>query len=210
MVATLHEAVGVWHWFQGLFGLFLSWWGALVLSFLDSTLFFVIPFGNDALLIYLTAHRPEMFWLYPLLMTTGSVLGAWLTYWIGCRAGEKELPRFVSTRHIERLEQRVKDSGAGTLALAAVLPPPFPLTPFVLMCGALKINRTRFLALFAAMRIVRFGIEAVLARVYGTRVLKFLHSETFEIVVIVLIVAAVAATVVSGVLLWRRTRVPQS
>ena len=125
---------------------------------------------------------------------------------MGRKVGEKELPRFVSQRHIKRLEQRVKSAGAGTLAVTAVLPPPFPMTPFVLMCGALEINRTRFLALFAIMRAIRFGIEAMLARIYGTRVLKFLHSGTFEVIVIVLVVAAVGGTVASGVMLWRRTR----
>jgi membrane protein YqaA with SNARE-associated domain len=199
----------VWHWFHSLFGYFLSWWGALLLSFLDSTLLFVIPFGNDALVVYLAARDPELFWLYALLMTAGSVGGTWLTYWIGQKVGDEGLPRFVSRTNLDRLRQRVNDSGAGTVAIAAALPPPFPLTPFVLTCGALHVNRTRFLVLFAVMRLLRFGTEATLARTYGTGVLKILHSRVVETAVILLIVAAVAGTVISGILLWRRTRQPQ-
>jgi|SRR6476469_3058748 membrane protein YqaA with SNARE-associated domain len=188
--------------------LLLSWWGAIVLSFLDSTVFFVIPFGNDALLIYLVARHPANFWLYPLLMTTGSFLGAWLTYWIGRKAGEKELPRLVSQRHIERMKRRVKDAGGVAFAITAALPPPFPLTPFVLTCGALEVDRTRFFVLFVLMRVIRFGVEAIFARIYGARVLDFLQSGIVEMIVIALVVVSVVATVFSGVMLWQRTRVP--
>lgn len=203
---SVAPAIQVLNWFHSLFGLFLSAWGAFVLSFLDSTVLFVIPFGNDALIVYLVARNHELMWLYPLLMTAGSLLGAASTYWIGHKLGEKELPRFVSGKHLDRLKKRVSNAGAGTLALAAVLPPPFPLTPFVLTCGALEVNRRRFFALFGLMRLVRFGVEAVLADRYGRGVLRFLHSTTFEVVVGVLIVAAFGGTIVSGVVLWRRTR----
>ena len=60
-VAPFAGSVGVWQWLQSLFVYFLSWWGALLLSFLDSTLLFVIPFGNDALIIYLAARNRELF-----------------------------------------------------------------------------------------------------------------------------------------------------
>jgi len=198
----------VWQWLQSLFGYFLSWWGALLLSFLDSTLLFVVPFGNDALIIYLAARDRELFWLYALLMTAGSLGGAWLTYWIGQKVGDEGLPRLVAKKHLDRLKQRVRDAGAGTVGIAAALPPPFPLTPFVLTSGALHVNRTRFLVLFAVMRLLRFGTEATIARSYGTGVLKILHSSLVETVVVVIIVAAIGGTVVSMILLWRRTRQP--
>jgi membrane protein YqaA with SNARE-associated domain len=209
VVDRLHAAANVSHWLHSLFVFFLSWWGALLLSFLDSTLLFVIPFGNDALLIYLAARTPELFWLYALLMTIGSVGGVWLTYRIGQKAGDEGLPRLVSPNHLDRLKERANDAGAGTVAIAAVLPPPFPLTPFVLTCGALHVNRTRLLVLFAVMRLLRFGTVATVARWYGTGVLKILHSTVVERVVIGLIVVAIAGTVISGILLWRRTRQPQ-
>jgi membrane protein YqaA with SNARE-associated domain len=196
----------MWQWLHSLFGYFLSWWGALLVSFLDSTLLFVIPFGNDALIIYLVARNPELFWLYPLLMTAGSVAGASLTYWIGHKVGDEGLPRLVSPKHLERMKRRVKDAGAGRLAIAAALPPPFPLTPFVLTCGALDLNRTRFLVLFAVVRIVRFGAEATLARMYGTKVLRILESDIVTTIAIMLTVVAIVGTVTSGIVLWRRTR----
>jgi membrane protein YqaA with SNARE-associated domain len=193
-------------WFLAIFGFFLSWWGAFILSAIDSSLLFFVPFGNDAVVVYLAARNRDLFWLYPLIMTCGSVLGAAGTYWIGKKAGDAGLTRLVSERRLDRLKARVRNAGAGTMALAAVLPPPFPLSPFVLVCGALEVNSVLFFSTFAGMRVVRFGAEAVLARWQGEHVLTVLRSDTVQNVIIGFVVVAVAGTIVSGIVLWRRTR----
>jgi hypothetical protein len=90
------------------------------------------------------------------------------------------------------------------MALPALLPPPFPLTPFVLTCGALKADPRIFFSTFALMRLIRFGAEAALARVYGRGVLRVLESDTFQMVVVGFIVVAIIGTVVSAVMLWAR------
>jgi len=195
-------------WFFSTFGFLLSWWGALIVSALDSSLLFVLPFGVDALLIYLAARNPKTYWIYPLVMTAGSVAGAALTFWVGVKIGDNELPKFVSVRHLDRLRRRVRNAGAGSLAVSALLPPPFPLTPFVLACGALEVNRSLFFSVFAGMRLLRFGIEAWLAHWQGVRVLKVLQSDVFETVVVALAIVAAIGTVGSTVMLWRQTRAP--
>ena len=188
-------------WFQVL----LSWWGVLLVSALDASLFFFLPLGNDALVIYMTAAFRDRFWLYPLLATAGSTAGAATTYWIGWKAGEAGLPRFISARHLDRMRKRVRNAGALAMALPAILPPPFPLTPFVATCGALGINAWRFFLMFAGARLVRFGAEAALTLWYGTAVLRVLRSHAFRVVVIVFVVTAIAGTVASIVTVWRRT-----
>jgi len=172
--------------------LFLTPWGAFLLAALDSTLLFFAPFGTDVLLVYLVAREPKRFWLFPLLTAAGSVVGAAVTYWIGKKIGEKGLPRFVPERRLKRLKARVNDAGAVAMALTGVLPPPFPLTPFVLTCGALDVNRNRFFVAFAAARLVRFGVEALLARHYGAGILRVLRSDAFQIVIDRLAVASAA------------------
>jgi membrane protein YqaA with SNARE-associated domain len=167
---------------------------------------FFLPFGIDALVIYLAARNRDLFWLYPLLATSGSLVGAALTFWIGHAAGEAGLKRLVSGRRLERLQKRVRESGAVALAIPALLPPPFPLTPFVLTCGALSVNVWRFFGTFTVVRLLRFGGEALLARLYGRRVLVMLQSDAFQIVVVVFAVVAIIGTVASGVVLWRNTR----
>ena len=185
---------------------FLTWWGAVLLGALDSSMLFFLPFGIDAVVIYLAARDGDLFWLYPLLATAGSMAGAAATFWIGRKVGEVGLERFVPRRRLERLQCRVRDQGAIALAVPALLPPPFPLTPFILTCGALAVSPWRVVATFGAMRLLRFGLEAALARVYGRGVLQMLQTETFRMVITAFIVLAIVGTIASAVMLWRSTR----
>jgi membrane protein YqaA with SNARE-associated domain len=192
--------------FAPFFGFFLSWWGAFILAALDSSLVFFIPIANDALVVYLAARNPRMFWLYPLVTTAGSTTGAALTYWIGTKVGDDGLQRLVPKARLDSLRRRLKNTGAFAMALPAVLPPPFPLTAFVLTCGALKVSRARFFTVFAGSRLVRFGLEALLARRYGTHVLRILESRPVYWGMVGLAILAIAGTVISGIQLWRSTR----
>jgi membrane protein YqaA with SNARE-associated domain len=194
---------------QHVFNFFLTWWGAYVLGALDASMVFFLPFGIDAVVIYLSARNGMLFWIYPLLATAGSVTGAAVTYWIGHKGGELGLERLIPSGRLERFRKRVQKGGAVAMAVPALLPPPFPLTPFVLTCGALKTNRWIFFPTFAVMRLIRFGSEAVLARIYGRGVLRLLESDTFQRVIIGFIVVAVLGTILSGVMLWRSTRQPR-
>lgn len=192
--------------FGSIFSFFLTWWGAFLLGALDSSMLFFLPFGIDTVVIYLSARDHDLFWLYPLLATAGSLTGAAVTFWIGEKAGEHGLERLVAAGRLERMRCKVRDSGAVAMAVPALLPPPFPLTPFILTCGALSVSRWRFFLTFGTMRLLRFGTEALLARRYGQGILRILQSDTFQMVIVGFIVVALAGTVVSAVLLWRSTR----
>jgi membrane protein YqaA with SNARE-associated domain len=186
-------------------GVFLTWWGPFVVGALDASLVFYMPFGVDALVIYLAARDNSLFWLYPILATAGSVLGAATTFWIGHKAGEVGLDRLVPKRHLNRLRCQVRDKGAMALALPAILPPPFPLTPLVVTCGALKVDPRRFFSTFAAMRLIRFSIGAALARIYGRGIVRVLESDNFRMVVVAFIVLAVVGTIASALVFWRNS-----
>lgn len=192
--------------FQAIFGFFLTWWGAFLMGALDSTMVFFLPFGIDTLVIYLSARRSELWWIYPVLATAGSATGAAVTYWVGKKAGEVGLERMVSARRLDRLRAKVAESGAVAMAVPALMPPPFPLSPFILTCGALEVDWWRFFVIFSIARLFRFGAEAVLARVYGRGILRVLQSDVFQTVVVGFIVVALIGTAVSGVMLWRSTR----
>ena len=185
---------------------FLTWWGAIILGALDSSLFVFLPFGTDVVVVYLCARNPSLFWLYPLLVTAGSIAGAAGTYHIRTKIGDAGLSRFVAKRRLERLRTRVKDVGAFAMGLSAILPPPFPLTAFVLTSGALKVGMTRFLLVFAAARLIRFGVEGALARRYGASVLRLLQSEVAQQIVIGLVIVSVLGTIIAIVQAWRGTR----
>lgn len=186
--------------FASLFGYFLSPVGLAVLAALDASMLFFLPFAVDAAVVILTARDPVRGFLHAPLAAAGSVAGAALTYWMGRRGGEAGLGRFVAPRRLERVRERVRKGGAVAMALPALLPPPFPLTPFVLVCGALSVSRTRFFVTLGLARLLRFGVEASLAALYGPRILNWMQSDAFRFVVIGLAIAAVIGT---GVTLWK-------
>jgi membrane protein YqaA with SNARE-associated domain len=192
--------------FRSIFSFFLTWWGTALLAALDTSMLFFLPFGVDAVVIYLAARNNDLFWMYPLLATAGSIAGATVTYWIGKKIGEVGLERLVAEKRLERIRCRVRDSGAIALAVPALLPPPFPLTPIILTCGALQVDWWRFFITFGLIRLLRFGAEATLARIYGRRVLRVLQSDMFQTIVIVFIGIAIIGTIASAIVLWRKTR----
>ena len=187
-------------------GLFASPLGVVALAFLDSTLFFSLPFGIDAVVIILAAREHQLWWTVPLLATAGSVAGAALTFWMGTKIGEKGLERHVAPKRLEQIQARLKNSGAIALAILDLIPPPFPFTPFVLAAGALKVKRRLFFIVLAVTRVVRFGLEAALALVYGRRIIAWLDSEIFKDVVFGFVALAVLLTALSIARVVRATR----
>lgn len=196
--------------FYSLLGYFLTPPGLLFMAALDSTVVFFLPLGVDVVLIVLSARKPELFWLYALLATVGSVVGAALTFWLGRKIGEVGLTKLIKPSRLKRVEEKVGHKAGASVALLGIIPPPFPFTAFVLTSGALKCNAWTFLGTLGAVRLVRFGLEAGLAAYYGRRILTWMESTVFETIVAVLIVLALAGTVVSAVTVWRSTRKDRS
>ena len=189
--------------------LFASPAGVFVLAALDSTLFFSLPFGIDAAVIILAAKLGAFWWVAPLFATSGSVAGAWLTFWMGAKAGERGLGRYVAPRRLKRVRARIQRSGAVALAVLDLVPPPFPFTPFVLAAGALSVKPSTFFITLAVCRLFRFGLEAALAIVYGRNILSWLEADLFHAIVIGCILAAAALTLLSLITLVRTSGRPK-
>jgi membrane protein YqaA with SNARE-associated domain len=187
---------------------FASPGGIFVLAALDSTLFFSLPFGLDAAIIILAARGGALAWLVPLIATAGSAVGAILTFWMGRKIGDAGLERFVPPKRLDRVRGRIKNSGAIALAIVCLIPPPFPFTPFVLAAGALEVRPLLFFSTLVVTRLVRFGIEALLAVTYGQRILSWLESDLFQNVIVGLVVLAVGLTGWSIYKLVRVSRTP--
>jgi membrane protein YqaA with SNARE-associated domain len=188
--------------FFSVLGYFLTPAGVVVMGVLDASMMFFLPLGIDFVVIIMSARTPGRFWLYALLAALGSVAGAAGTFWIGKQAGEHGLTRFVSPGRLKRVKARA-GRGALVVAALAVVPPPFPFTPFVLASGALGMNAWSFLAWLAAVRVVRFGAEAALASWYGSQILRWMKTPFFQTIVGALIALAVVGTIVSAVALAR-------
>jgi membrane protein YqaA with SNARE-associated domain len=138
--------------------------------------------------------------------TAGSAAGAALTFWMGRKIGDKGLERYVPERQLTRVRERVKKSGAIAFAVIDLIPPPFPFTPFVLAAGALKVRAVLFFVTLVVTRLIRFGVEALLAVRYGRRIITWLESDLLQNIIAGFILLAVALTVLSIVRLVRSSR----
>lgn len=192
--------------FYSLLGYFLTPLGVLLMGALDSSMVFFLPLGIDFVVIIMAARKPELFWLYAILATMGSLVGAALTFWIGRKAGEHGLSRLIKPGRLKKIEQRVSEGAAVSVAALAIIPPPFPFTAFVLASGAFRANAWSFLVTLAVVRMVRFLVEGALAAHYGRGILSWMQSATFTVIVGVMIALAVIGTLVSAVAVYRSTK----
>jgi membrane protein YqaA with SNARE-associated domain len=195
--------------FYSFLGYFLTIPGVVLLAALDSSVIFFLPLGIDFGVIILAARKPELFWLYAILATVGSLIGAGVTFWIGQKVGEHGLAKFVKPSRLERVRQRVGTGAGVTVAALGIIPPPFPFTAFVLTSGACRVNPWPFFVTLGCVRAVRFVAEGALAAHYGRGILSWMQSPTFTIIVGVLTAMAIIGTIVSAVALYRGTRRPQ-
>jgi len=162
---------------MGLLGLFL-------MSAFDSS-FLVLPFGNDLLLIALvSANRQSLWWIaYVIVSAIGSVVGVFFVDLIMRKAGETGLERFVSRKRIDKLKAKLENKAGITVFVATLIPPPFPFTPAVMTASALQSPRGQLLVAVFLGRLLRFGIEAVLALYFGRQLIAFMNSDVVTYIV---------------------------
>ena len=137
-----------------------------------------LPGSTDLLLLWLVSHNGTP-WLLASMAVSGSLLGGYVTWNIGRKGGEAALHQHVPARILKLVIGWVKQHPVLAVVLPAVLPPPIPLSPFVLASGALGVSCNRFLVAFGAARTLRYGLIAWLGVVYGRQVIR-LWSATLE------------------------------
>lgn len=130
-----------------------------------------LPGSTDLLLLWLVAHRGDPWLLVPCAVA-GSIVGAYTTWQIGRKGGEAALQRRVPARLLRRVVSWVERHPVLAVFLPAVLPPPIPLSPFVLSSGALGVSRGRFLLVYGAARTLRYSLVAWLGVAYGPRIVR--------------------------------------
>lgn len=160
----------------------ITQWGALGLfpvAAIDSSIVpLPLPGSTDLLLLWLVAHRGDP-WLLAASAVAGSLLGGYSTWHVGRKGGEAALRRHIPARLHGRIVGWVERHPVLAVLLPAVLPPPIPLSPFVLAAGALGVSRSRFLLVFGTARTLRYSLVAWLAVTYGRKVVG-LWSVTLE------------------------------
>lgn len=192
--------------FSSFAGYFLTPGGVLAMGMLDSSLVFFLPLGLDLVVILMAARNPDQAWLYPLLAVAGGLAGAAFTFWLGRKLDTHGLSRVMDSARLDRVQKRVEHAAAFRVAALALIPPPFPFTPFILAAGAFDINPWRFFSGLAVFRLVRYGSEALLAAQFGSGITSWMESTTFKVIVGVFIVLAIGGTVVSAIRVARGSK----
>ncbi|ADW69797.1 SNARE associated Golgi protein-related protein [Granulicella tundricola MP5ACTX9] len=148
----------------GLFGLFL-------VSIVDSS--FVplpLPGITDIMVILFAAQHANLFLLIA-AATIGSALGGLFSYQVGQSGGLDFIEKRTPPRIFKRVTGWMESHAILAVAVPALLPPPMPLSPFVLAAGALKMSRKKFMWAFTLSRLIRHAFAAWLGVHYGKAVL---------------------------------------
>jgi membrane protein YqaA with SNARE-associated domain len=169
--------------------------GLLTLGAFDSSPL-VVPFGNDLLVLALSARYHDRMLYYAVMATLGSLIGCFATDWVS-RKGRAQLKKVASRKRLGNIQEHVQHHAAWTLVAASILPPPFPFTAIVAAAAAFKYPRNKLLSFVGAGRFARFVIEGALAIHYGRWIIRQARSPILEDVMIALIVISIGASVIS-------------
>ena len=161
-----------------------------------------LPGSMDVLTILLAAHQRPLWWYYAFMATVGAVIGGYITYGLARRGGQEAFERKLSKRQANKVFKRFERWGFFAVAVPALLPPPFPIVPFLLAAGAMQYSRKKFVAALALGRGVRFTIVAGMGAMFGRHIVRF-FSQYYEPAVFTLIGLAVIGGIVSLVQFYR-------
>jgi membrane protein YqaA with SNARE-associated domain len=184
--------------------------GLFFVSIIDSS--FVplpIPGVTDIMIVLFAAQKTNWFLLI-VLATAGSALGGYLSYQVGQAGGMAFLERHVPARIFKRVCDWMEKHAILSVALPALLPPPMPLSPFVLAAGALKMSRSKFMTTFTISRAIRHSIAAFLGVHYGKQVLHLWNAFSQKWATTILIVIWSVILISCAVAFWKLYKTSRS
>jgi membrane protein YqaA with SNARE-associated domain len=184
--------------------------GLFFISVIDSS--FVplpIPGVTDIMIILFAAQKTNVI-LLVFLATAGSALGGYLSYQVGQSGGMAFLEKHVPARIFKRVCDWMENHAILSVALPALLPPPMPLSPFVLAAGALKMSRSKFMTTFTISRLVRHAIAAFLGVHYGRQVLHLWNAFSQKWATTILIVVWSAILISCAIAFWKLYKTSRS
>lgn len=177
----------LWVWFYHLGGP-----GLVVLGIVDSSVI-PIPGSMDALTIVLAAHHRQLWPYYAAMATFGSVFGAYITFRLARREGKERLKRTLSRGWKKKAMDFFKKWRFWAIAVPAILPPPIPVVPFVVAAGATDYPSKRFVGAMTLGRVVRYGLLAYFANLYGRSIMAVFSKYGWPIVYALIAFAVVSA-----------------
>ena len=177
--------------------------GVFLVSIVDSS-FVPLPLpGITDIMIIVMAAQHQSWFLLILLATAGSGLGGWFSYQVGQSGGMAFIEKRIPARIFKRVCEWMEDHAILSVALPAILPPPMPLSPFVLAAGALNMSRKKFLTTFTISRCLRHSIAAWLGIHYGRHIVRLWNSLSAKYATPVLIVIWTLIVLSCAIAFWK-------
>ena len=146
--------------------------GLLVLGLADNSII-PLPGSMDVLTIWLAAGQPKFFLYYAAMATVGAVIGGYMTYNLGRKGGKEAFEKRVQKRTATKVYEQFEHWGFWAIAVPAMIPPPFPIVPFLLAAGAMQYSHKKFLGALTVGRGIRFLVVAGLGALYGNHIVSF-------------------------------------
>jgi len=188
----LFVASKLWNWIRHLGGP-----GLLVLGLADNSLI-PMPGSMDVLTIWFAVHHHSQWIYYAAMATLGAVVGGYVTYRLARKGGKEMLEHRLGPHSAQAFYERFERWGFWAVAVPALLPPPFPIVPFLLAAGAMQYSRQKFLLALTVGRGLRYGLLAYFGVLYGRHFLRFFSKYTKPTIYVLIgmaVVAGIAALV---------------
>lgn len=145
-----------------------------------------LPGSMDVATILLAAHNRHLWVYYAMMATAGSVLGGYLTYRMARKGGKETLEKRFSKRKTARVYAIFERWGLVSVAIPAILPPPFPIVPMLLAAGAMQYPARKFLAALAVGRGIRYAILAYLGARYGRHIVRLFALYYWPVLIVLI------------------------
>lgn len=181
----------------------LGAFGLFSLAILDS-----LPFptfgGPDILTAILAARHLDPWYEYAAAATAGSLIGAYITFRLGRRAGLQYLNKHFGRGRVPRLLKLFERWGTGALAISTAVPFPTPTSFLFAAAGVSEYPVKKFLIVVGLCRAARYSLIAILAEHYGRHFVRAVRNPGQYWGWLLFFAAIIAGIVAAGIMLNKR------
>jgi membrane protein YqaA with SNARE-associated domain len=145
----------------------------------------------------MTARHEERLLYYAAMATAGSLIGAGAVDFVARRDAAAGIRRLGSEQRLKAIQRKVAARAGWVLAIAAVIPPPFPYKVFFAAAAALQYPRKKLFLITAGARFVRFTLEGLAAVYFGAGILRLADTPALRYGVAGLVLLSIAGSAIT-------------
>lgn len=136
--------------------------------------------GPDILIAILAATHRNPWYEYAAVATAGSIIGAYITFAIAKKSGSAYLNKKFHLKKMQGVLEMFHEWGTAVLATSTAVPFPFPTSVLFAAAGVSGYPKTRFIAVVAICRAVRYSVIAIVADHYGRHFIRVIrHPDRY-------------------------------